>query len=519
MIDYVDDYFSNDMERKIITGFIMSKEYSSKIESKYRSEYLVDKDSRLLAKMCLRYFRKYNQVPGSESFRTLFDNEIMKNIKIQEDRKEHLTEILHSIDEEYQKQKLPAVDYLVDETFKYFKKISMDNLSMQIKESLQDNDHEDAEKLIKEYRFIERDDELSYRPLDIEDKIKETIEQANRKPIIKMSSKLNKFIGNEIYRKALVCFMGPEKRGKTTLMLDIAAKAINQKKNVIFYQAGDMTKGELNIKLWTYLTKAVLNEEQSETVYYPVLDCIMNQNGSCKKSDRPKNKVIFKNMTETEIQDLDSSTVYGKADKYTKHVPCTSCKNKKVFKGTVWYKKQYIKLYSEKEMIKAIKKKRKKLGIFESKTYITGELTIRKIRNHLFDLQERKKFRPDLVLIDYADILGYEGRGLSIREQQIEIWKDLRALSFEIDGAVITATQADAKSYDAKQIKKGNFSESKNKLAYGTSFFGLNQTEPEKEKGIMRINKIASRFNNSSEKKMIKVLQCPALSRAIISSW
>ena len=52
---------------------------------------------------------------------------------------------------------------------------------------------------------------------------------------------------------------------------------------------------------------------------------------------------------------------------------------------------------------------------------------------------------------------------------------------------VVTATQADANSYDRTSLKMSNFSEDKRKLAHVTAMYGLNQDPAGREKGIKDI--------------------------------
>ena len=60
--------------------------------------------------------------------------------------------------------------------------------------------------------------------------------------------------------------------------------------------------------------------------------------------------------------------------------------------------------------------------------------------------EKQDGFVPDLIVVDYADLIVPESRG-EFRHQQNEIWKGLRRLSQEKgEPLVITASQSDAKS-------------------------------------------------------------------------
>jgi hypothetical protein len=85
---------------------------------------------------------------------------------------------------------------------------------------------------------------------------------------------------------------------------------------------------------------------------------------------------------------------------------------------------------------------------------------------------------------------------------------------------LVTATQADAASYERQVMTKSNFSEDKRKLAHVTGMIGLNQTKEEQEKGIMRLNWIVRREAEFSEFACLNVAGCLALGRPyVLGCW
>ena len=65
----------------------------------------------------------------------------------------------------------------------------------------------------------------------------------------------------------------------------------------------------------------------------------------------------------------------------------------------------------------------------------------------LDDWEAREGFVPDVIVIDYADLLEADGKSTEFRHKQDSIWKGLRAMSQKRHALVLTATQADAASY------------------------------------------------------------------------
>jgi replicative DNA helicase len=127
-------------------------------------------------------------------------------------------------------------------------------------------------------------------------------------------------------------------------------------------------------------------------------------------------------------------------------------------------------------------------------------------------------FIPDVIVVDYADILAPENDGKDARHQVDETWRSLRRLSQERKALVIAPTQADAASYDADVLSTSNFSEDKRKHAHVTGMLGLNQTFEEKADNIMRLNWILLRESEFDANRCLYIGQQIKLGRAMTCS-
>jgi replicative DNA helicase len=139
------------------------------------------------------------------------------------------------------------------------------------------------------------------------------------------------------------------------------------------------------------------------------------------------------------------------------------------------------------------------------------------IRTTLIDWS-REGWVADTVVVDYADILRMDYSGLEKRDQINQTWMELRQLSQRFHCLVVTATQTNAASYDAYTIGKKHFSENKLKRAHTTGNVGLNQTETEKRRGLMRLNWIQVREAEYLESKCVYVAGCPAIANLCMRS-
>ena len=129
-------------------------------------------------------------------------------------------------------------------------------------------------------------------------------------------------------------------------------------------------------------------------------------------------------------------------------------------------------------------------------------------------------FVPDVIIIDYADVLAPEDRRVAdFRHRINETWMALERLRKKWHACVLTATQADAASYEVHDITMSNFSEDKRKLAHVTAMLAINQTDKEKREAVARIGLVVAREEEFHIERQVKILQCLRKGRPVIGSY
>ncbi len=126
---------------------------------------------------------------------------------------------------------------------------------------------------------------------------------------------------------------------------------------------------------------------------------------------------------------------------------------------------------------------------------------------------------PDIVIIDYADLLAPPSGMTEYRHQTNAIWKELRALSQSSHSCLITATQADAKSYDTETLSMKNFSDDKRKWSHVTGGFGINCTDKDRSRKMQRINWIVRREDDFNPNRFLYTAPCLALANPCVRSF
>lgn len=129
---------------------------------------------------------------------------------------------------------------------------------------------------------------------------------------------------------------------------------------------------------------------------------------------------------------------------------------------------------------KAISRIKSVRGGLVVKGYPMRTASVTTIHNHL-DLLRAEKFVPDVVIVDYWDLLKDNSRSNEYRHQLANIGANLRALAQERDVVVWTASQVNRKAVDKKVIRKEDIAEAFEKIAIVDCAIAICQTKEERE--------------------------------------
>ena len=146
------------------------------------------------------------------------------------------------------------------------------------------------------------------------------------------------------------------------------------------------------------------------------------------------------------------------------------------------------------DTIKKITKTRLKM-----KEFPTGMASVMDIESHLENLKLHEDFVPDMIIVDYGDIMRSAHKAANLYEEQGWIFRELRGLAVKKDMIVITATQSNRDSLgsngDTKEmIGMNNTADSMEKNRIIDALFTITQTRSEKDSG--QINLYAAKNRN-----------------------
>ena len=130
--------------------------------------------------------------------------------------------------------------------------------------------------------------------------------------------------------------------------------------------------------------------------------------------------------------------------------------------------------------------KDKELGRLIIKEYPTGSASVVTLRNHIEKLT-LKGFKPNLIIIDYADIMKSTRSYDSLRHELKLVYEELRNLAMELDIPVWTASQANRDSAQSDIVGLENMSEAYGKAMVADVVVSLSRKAAEKSTGFGRL--------------------------------
>jgi hypothetical protein len=462
------DKLSGTEARQILTAMIVDQVTLGRITAKWEPTGMFESQwCNVVANWCVDYYRHYSSSPG-KSIVGLFQTWASKGKD--KDTIALVEKFLGGLSGEYELlSKEVNSQYVIDMAAKYFTRTKLRRLSTSIEADLDVGALEDASKRVTDYGVVELSGEAGIDVMRDQEALMAAFAE-KEEPLIVYPGALGQFFDDAFERDSFIAFMAPEKRGKTFWLIDVAWMGLLQRRKVAFFAVGDMSQAQM---LRRIMTRAARRPLKPGVVYIPT--------NIVREDDERHATPSHKKLT------FDAPLSWQAARKACKEV----MKRKVMSKET----------------------------LFRLSTHPNSSISVSGIDAQL-KVWAREGWNPDVVVIDYADILAMPDGGTEPRNQTNAAWKQLRALSQRWHCCTVTATQADASSYDTDILKKSNFSEDKRKLAHVTGLVGINQTSEEKELGVCRLNWIVRREGTYSETHCVHVAGCMAVcSPAIRSCW
>ena len=513
------------IERKIVIGLISSTEYLDSIRKIINPKLLESQVAKLLASWCIEYYDEFGKAPG-QMIEEIYMTKLKKNLVSDDLASEIEDDILPGLSDEFVDNGVDLKS-LIHYSKKHFQERRLENLKNELQIHLDKGDLEKAMGVVSSFDSVEgsdETDEVIFNSPQIETVVSEAL-TATYEPLIKFPGALGDFWNHSFVRGGLVGLLAPEKRGKTWNLMYFGFLAAEQGRKVLFVQAGDMTRNQFIRRTAIWKTGRTDKEKYAGASFCPVKDCAKNQLNLCDKKIRESNYGVFEDRNwdiKTLRNEITMADLVEAHNDYPDYQPCYNCSeyNSNSW-GAVWLKPQNIKMITVNQATKVMNdyflNKNKNFRLL---SYANGTFTTKELCRVLSRYKQKENWIPDVIIIDYADLVVNNHR-TEERHKQNEVWKELRGINQETDCLMLTASQADADSYERSLLKLKNFSEDKRKYSHCTAFYGLNQDKDGREKklGIMRINELILREDEFDVNKTVTVLQNLKKGRPIVGSF
>lgn len=426
-------------ERHILTGMVVSSQVLSRIASRWDKDGLFASPwANLIGGWCIRHYRKYHKAPGRQ-IEAIFaswaeDCRDKDNIKLVE-------QFLGNLSGDYvRRKKAINVNFLTDEAGDYFNRVKLKRFAEAIENDLATGRVSAALARLPKFHKVElgKRETIDILSPDAYD----SVFQERSESLIRFKGDLGKFFGRSLSRDNFVAFMGPMKRAKSYWLLHVGYEAMLQRRRVLMLQLGDLSRTQAMARFAVRVANKPLYPDKFT---YPKAIDVEGESASI----RGEPKKFSKGLSKQELREACKRVI----DKYMQT------------------EESYLKM----------------------EVYPTRSFTVDSLRAVIDELTWHN-WVPDVVVADYADIMaapaGFRGES---RDAVNENWMGLRRVSQEVNGLVLTATQANAASFRADSLGMEHFSEDNRKFAHVTSMVGLNQSQTEKAMGVWRLNWLVRR--------------------------
>ena len=489
----------NTVEEKILTGMIVSTEFCRDILPMLNLRYFQAPYVSRVAGWVVSYYKKYEAAPE----RIIEDIFETKKGKMNPSEVEVIGTFLQSLSEEYERQDVFNVQYYLDSAEKYFKERAVAMLSSDVSVLVSSGDIAGAEEVIRGFTKVAKAISSWKNPFD-DAFIDRVFSPAIADGIFSFDGEVGKLLG--VFKRGwLVSVMAPEKRGKTFFLMEVAIQALLSRLKVVFISL-EMFDEDIGERIYRRVTG---EGDEVGDITFPCFDCYKNQDGSCDKRERVNR-----------IKLLDEDGEQPEFDMKMEYSVCTCCREKKGrdYVPATWftsYRKEKISAVKTKRKVKALKKMYG--DNFRLISYPVRQANISRIKRDLEILEYTEGFLFDVLVLDYADILGPEDERLVGRDAVNETWMMLKSLAQEKFGVVVTGSQTTAVSADKKNVTSKDTAEDKRKKAHVDLSIYFSQTSEEKRRWILRLS-IFHRHKNFDEYKQVQILQQLDLGQVLLDS-
>lgn len=494
-----------EIEKLIATAFVVSDEFLHHVRKIYESEFIENQFLGLIIDGAVAYYDKIGKAPGP-----FIDVEVEKTKEFLDDKDYRIvTGLLHMIERGFD-----------EETFnlEYVKRVAMDRfklrkaalLKQKFERIIESGDADGFDEAVESWEKFQAKTQSSGFFSIGDPKVFDEVFNDELYTLVEMPGAFGDMLG-PLERGWSVAVLGPRKRGKTYIAQEIGIQSLMQGKKVVFINL-EMSKQALTKRIYQRL---IAFSKKETDLLYPVFDCYKNQTGSCKKQKKIPSPPLYN-------PDESDKPVYNDTINYT---PCAVCRGTKDYRQDIWHERIEVKAMDKQKLRKLFfsDKGKKSFGLdaaiplnnFRVRIYPKFQANTRDIKRDLDSLVHEEGFVPDVLIIDYPNIMKAEDARVTGRDRLDETWKAVCALAIELDCLVIAPAQTNRKSAEKARMDENDISDDIRIIGHVDAAIAINRTKEEEKIGIMRLSVPIHRHKEASEGEVI-LLQQPKTGQTLI---
>lgn len=446
-------------ERDLLIGLITSEKFCREICPILNPRLLEIEYARTVSAWIKDFYDNFKKAPGKDIIKLYRAR--CEEIR-DEDLQDNVLTFIEKVCKDYENIKTFNDEFALQQAVNYLKARSLKNLNEDIDAYLVSGDISRAENAITKYKLVEKSSGKAVSLIYNAESIVNSFTQEDEL-LFQFPGAYGAVVG-DVHREDFISYLAPMKRGKSFALMDAGVVAIQNRLKVLHVSL-EMSEEQMLKRYWTSLT-GQLNKDRDD-INYSYFEKIDTTSKKCWKI---KNKIISrKAVSVAEVQKKQKSL-------------------KRLFRGG-------------------------DIRIYAVPAY---NLTVEQLDLELDRLEQQENYVPDVIIVDYADIMTPSDKGNDYRNQLDGIWKRLRGLAQKRKCVVFTASQSGRASID-KDADSKDIAEDIRKLAHITSMVSLNQTRQEKKAGIVRLKQLALREGEAEFREAV-CTQCLSIGRIVTDS-
>lgn len=500
--------------RRFVKATITETEFLKGIRQIWRPD-LAPPHWLWVADRSFEFLDRYGKAPGR-------DLEVIWAAEPNQDPEtgERLREFFQELSDQYETVSCD-INHLLERARDWFENEDGQNFSAQYDEARAAKDGEGARKLLQDHHvYVEKVRSCSHYqisaidPADHPDRIKAAFE-AGQSSLVSLGGALQEGVGEQIVPNSFVGFVGKEKSGKTWMKQELSFAGLRAGSNVYVCTVGDMSEGQCIVRQAIQITGRNTKARYNGEVLSPIPDCLLNQLDKCEFDDREGHGRAVKDEEQKPYPKLFQFDTLPEGG----YSPCSRLDCPR-FQMSTWWERIYpCPDLKWEDAYESWSRFRNSTGDrLRMDTFPKGGISVAGISSMLSRMEDSTGWKPDIVIVDYADNLDPEpNASKEFRHQENDRWGAFRKLSQDRNISVITFTQA-PKATRGRLLRDTDMSEDKRKKAHVTAFFGINKDVHDKRRGWIRVNPLVVREDDFDTEDQVAVLQLLQRGRPNLSS-